>query len=374
MSNDFFKLDSNIDGTYFDTNNELKVVENMIQIVGATDGPAAYPNSNKLSANFAISELDEIPDLTNVVGTRGHGILYNEKGNPIAYKGDLVFRDKNNTITLNGAISKANSISVRGNDVALRDKSLQEFNSSQNGVSLDDMIEASLQNSSSTGGGNIIEAIRNEELNTTFCDVFTIRLSSENSVWISCCALMKEAATLRLRDVSTGIVLDTAYIEPTNGNIMPVYLSYVGSLQKETEIEVTANECSPIIWNSFLKKHFKEKDFFEQVPSHQIRLEVVENEETSETPTFIKGNVNMLVMDDNVSSVVVYNGESIVDNKDTVDILFEEMPSLDFSISIQAETPVQVWYDQKSTIGFKIRFERPYNGRVFWSAILKVTT
>jgi len=371
IKSSLFKIDSNIDGTYFNRSGELTVIENMIQAVGATDGPAAYPDATDIKADLPSIELSTIDGLTDAINTRGHGILYNSEGSPIAYKGDLVFRDgQGNIVNLNGALSKANSIQERGNEVYLRDLSLQDYNISDKGVSLDDMVTASIQKSTALGGGNIVQAVRNEEFNTNKNDVFTVRLSKDNHVWISCSALVNQASQIRLRDVSTDTILDVSYIESNDEHIVPVYLSYAGTLPTLVAISgYEAPACSPTVWNSFLKKYFKtnvaEDDSF--VSIHQIRMEIIQGGD------FIQGSVNLLAIDQNLDKVKVFSNQEIVINSTAYLIAFDEaFDSIDYSITIQAETPIQVWYDQKTENGFRIRFEREYNGNIFWSAVLEM--
>lgn len=367
-----FKLDSNIDGTYFDSNNEVQVIENMIQAVGATDGPAIAPNSIQTDAAIDSTELNLVDDITIAVNTRGHGILYDEKGKPVAYKGDLVFRDgKGNLVNLNKALLRANTIRQDGDLVLLRDGSLQQYNSSASGVSLDDMIEAAIQKSTPFGGGNIVQAVRNSDTNTNTVSVFTVKLKTNNHVWVVGSAMVQGTATIQLRDVSTDTVLDVGYVEPKGTNIVPVFVSYAGPLPVlEIEQGVTSDRCNPYVWNSFIKRYFKLKPSDSIiVESHEIALEIVGS------GNFLRGNVNLLAVDNELREATVKTDEVVISDKDNYIVAFDEgMASEDYSISIQAEIPIQTWYDQKSLNGFRIRFDRNYTGSVHWTAVLNAET
>ena len=58
-----FKLDSNIDGTYIDSENNVLTISNMIQVVGAADGPVAYPGVADPEAPFTVAEIQAFSDL-----------------------------------------------------------------------------------------------------------------------------------------------------------------------------------------------------------------------------------------------------------------------------------------------------------------------
>jgi hypothetical protein len=365
-NNKFFKLDGNIDGTYFDENDEIKVIENMVQVVAEADGPPLSPASNTLGSSIKPSTLSDPSQLKINVNTRGHGIIYDDNGDPVAYKGELVFRDaQENVISLSNAASDSKTISEQEEKVNLRDKSLQEYNQSEDGIFLDDMIEAAKQNTTPLGGGNVYQAIRNEEFLSSQADVFTINLSDSSYVWITACAIVNGPATLQLRDVTTDEILDTAYIEARSDNLMPVYLSYIGTLSNKITSTATQADCTPKIWNAFLKKYFALRQDVSNNYIHQIRLEITEG-----TSPFIKGNVNMLVMGESNESIETKSGQELVTNSNTVNVtLAEPLVSTDYSISIQAETPIQTWYEQKSKGSFVIRFERPYNGNVHWTIL-----
>jgi hypothetical protein len=99
---------------------------------------------------------------------------------------------------------------------------------------------------------------------------------------------------------------------------------------------------------------------------HNLRLQVVSGN------SFIKGNINLVAMDEDESKVSVQSNKEVVNNSESFFVEFEESFSNDsYSISIQPQDPTQYWYDQKSVGGFRIRFERPYNGLIYWSAVLK---
>jgi hypothetical protein len=245
--NNLFKLDTNIDGTYFNQDNELKVISNMIQVVGEMDGTSYFPSSKNINASLDEDELPSISDVDNVTNTRGHGILYDEDGVPYAYKGDMVIRDgQGNVITLGKATTKANSIYEKGRELSLRDRSLQAFNRSDEGVELENLIQAAQQRSTAFGGGNIVQVARNEEFNSSSVDLYTIRLSPLHSVWITGTVIVNGPTQIQLVDVTTDTVLHTSYIDHRNGNLLPCYVSYVGTLPSTVSGTVITEEiCEP---------------------------------------------------------------------------------------------------------------------------------
>jgi hypothetical protein len=205
----FFKLDTNIDGTYTDENGETITISNMIQTVGATDGAAAFPNNEKLVSILDPGEIQSIPDLTNVVSISGHGILYDENGRPYAYKGDLVFRDgRGNQSSLTKLINKVKSIREKGNLLFMRDKSVQQYTSDTDGIELNELIDAAIFKTGTFGTGNIVQAARGQDTDVSVVSVLTVRLSPDHYVWITGSAMVNQNTIIQLRDVTGDTVLD----------------------------------------------------------------------------------------------------------------------------------------------------------------------
>jgi hypothetical protein len=367
----FFKLDTNVDGTYSNEDGDVITIPNMIQVVGATDGAAAFPNNEKKVSNLDPAEINSIPDLTNVVGISGHGILYDEKGRPYAYKGDLVFRDgRGNKSSLSRLINKVNSINKKGNELFLRDSSLQEYNTSDSGIELNELIDAAIFRSGSFGVGNIVQVARGQDYGVSSSSVFTVRLSPNHYVWITGSAMVDQETTIQLRDVTADEVLDVDFVKPVGDNITPVFVSYFGKLGDVTE-DLTEDKCQPYIWNSFVKRFFTETDktgndrFI-----HEVAIEIVPPDEETPAHTFSRGSVNIVCIDEIDAFDIVYSGtELVVDVPEFQVSLPAEMPSANYSVSIQLDNPVQNWFISKDESSFTIKFDRNFSGAIFWMAV-----
>jgi hypothetical protein len=357
----FFKLDSNIDGVYIDEDLKAVAIPNMIQVVGESDGATAYPANYKTS--FNATELQAIHGLTTVVSTSGHGILYDETGNPIAYKGDFVFRDGDgNTSSLKNMLNKVNSITEKNNSMFLRDQSLQKYNTNSTGVVLEEMINASYKKRNITGSGNVSLAARNSDSNVYSVSVYTTKLTANNHVWIVGAVTVNSSTVIRLVDRTTNTVLGYGKINYETSNVLPVYASYFGQLQNVVVNEIT--DCPTNIWNSMLKKFFLNKQANAEEVVHEIALEVVEGE------PFITGTVNIVCFDDINSGNQILNAGVIVKDSATYDVTFDNvLPSTNYSISFQLENSTQAWYNNKTAQGFTINFDSNYTGRLYWTVI-----
>jgi hypothetical protein len=367
----FFKLDTNIDGTYVDENSDAITISNMIQVVGATDGAAAFPRNEKQDSDLDPTELNQIPDLTNVVSISGHGILYDKKGKPYAYKGDLVFRDgRGNVSSLVKLFNKVKSVNKKGNKLFLRDKSLQQYNNSDEGIFLNDLIDAAIFKSGSFGVGNIVQVARGENYGVSSSSVFTVRLSPQHYVWITGSAMVDRQTTIQIRDVTADKVLDVNFVKPLGGNITPVFVSYFGKLGEVTE-EITEDKCRPHIWNSFIKRFFTEANREDNDRFiHEVAIEVVPLSEQTPAHTFLKGSVNIVCIDESDDYDIVYSGSSlVVDVLEQQVTLPQEMPLKNYSISVQLDDPVQHWYINKDVSSFTIKFDRNFSGAIFWMAV-----
>lgn len=368
IKSSFFKLDSNIDGTYKDENGEVVTIPNMIQVVGAADGSVGY--SNKLGEfDISESELEEIIDLENQVNNSGHGILYDSSGKAYAFKGDLVFRDGNgNQGTLSTLINKINSVSVEGNNVFLRDKTLQQYNTSNKGVLLNDILDNVLFKSGVLGVGNIVFAARAEDVNASTVSVFTNRISNNSYIWITGSAMVNKPTTIQVRDVTANanVVLDISRIDPNGNNYMPVFVSYFGKVA-EVSAGVDQDTCDPYIWNSYLKRFFTKSAQSKQTTFiHEIALEIYDGEEDD---VFERGNINVVCVDLEKDQDVIYSGFKYLNDEFSTDVSFDELEDSDYSVSFQHSGNEQCWYTNKETSGFTINFERSYTGVVYWLVV-----
>jgi len=378
VKTEYFKLDTNVDGTYIDDDGNVQRIEEAIQAVGATDGPAAYPGSNKGEPSFTSDELKDLPlseeDLTAYVNKFGHGFLYNADGTPYAYKGDLVFRDISSTATLKDMYAKADTIFEKGNSLYLRDKSIQSFNTSDFGVNLDDLIDKSIRKTGLFTNGNVVQAVRSYKTNTPYVQIFTVKLSLNNYVWVVGSAVVQGSGTVKLVNITKNAVLHTSYVDAeSEDSLTPIYISYVGKLGIESdELIEFGDECDPYIWNSFLKKFFvrTQKTISEtDVPiMYELQLQIEGD------GNLITGAVNMLCTDDYSVEDTILNGYETIIEGTEIDVTFdEELGFSDYSVVLDCEDIVQIWYDEKGTTGFKIKTERTYTGRVFWTVIKNAT-
>ena len=364
-----FKLDGNIDGTYIDENNEVKSIENMIQIVGASDGPKAYPTLNTRDASFSATDLAALEtnqiDVEENVNTEGHGIVYDKNGKPIAHAGDLIFRDgQNNVATLSDLVEKVNTIFVDSDGQNyLRDNSLQEYNTNDLGVTLDEIIEKTIEDAGMFGTGNVIQLARNYDVNSSTVSVWTLELSENNTILIVASASIAGEAKMQLRDVTTNTILDSSYVKAEATKATPIFLSYVGKLSNSST-GVTESSCNKYVWSTFLKRFFTLKPNNSLFQAHQIALEVV-----SGAP-YYRGTINIVCYDDGISKDTIKSGNEIVNNANSVQITFPvEMPSVNYSISLQLENNIAAWYSDKTVSGFTVKFENNYTGNLIWSAI-----
>lgn len=364
-----FKLDGNVDGTYVDTDGNVIPIENMIQAVGATDGPAAYPTNTSRFAKFSEDDLLDLENNSiNVqqnVNISGHGIIYDESGNPIAHSGDIVLRDgKNNFTTLNGLLDKVNTIFVDTDGKNyLRDVSLQSYNTNDMGVNLDDLIAKTVDDSGMYGTGNVVQLASNYNVNESSVSIYTVELSENNNVFVVANASISGQATLQLRDTTANIVLDYSYVKAESDKSIPVYLSYTGPLP-EISSEVTESTCNKYVWSSFLKRFFSFKNTESLFRSHQIALEVLEGN------PYYRGTLNIICHDDGIGTETITSGNEILSDAETCQIVFEtEMPAETYSITLQLENSISSWYTDKTINGFTVNFENRYTGNLIWSAI-----
>jgi hypothetical protein len=364
----FFKLDSNVDGVYIDETLKANPIPNMIQVVAETDGVDAYPENT--NTDFTPSELQTVNGLQVKVSTNinisGHGIIYDERGKAIAYKGELVFRDGlGNTSSLKNMMHKVNTIQENKSLTYLRDASLQTYNTADNGISLDDLIKAALRKRDISGTGNISLAARSSDQNVTTIEVVTSRLTPNNYVWIVGNAMVNSDTIIRLRDVTTNIVLAYGRINFNATNVLPTFCSYFGKLSNEIVEAVAEETCPNHIWNSMVKRFFYGKRVdTSEAALHKIALEVVSG------GPILEGSINIVCIDEIHTDDVVINGGSVVDNSSSFDVSFETpMPSKNYSIALQIENTTQTWFTKKLETGFTINFDRDYNGKVFWTVI-----
>jgi hypothetical protein len=372
----FFRLDSNIDGVYTDSEGVEQTIENIIQAVGATDGSQSIPISGSGVDVFGEDEVPTIPDLTVETGNRGHGILYDSDGKAYAKKGDLVLRDANSEASLASIVKQVKSIfESKSLDVRLLDKSIQTVINSKQGIDLDTLIKRARTNESPFGIGNIVQATRNEAFQDISVSTFTIPLSNNNVVWVLGHASVRGEGAIQLRDVSSDTILHTSYIKTdaplAEGVTTPAYISFVGTLPEGGSSDDCCENIDRAIYNSFFKRFFKKTTDGTNI--HELAIEMIpQDEDELGDPIiipFTQASVNVLVMDE-IDIGGLLTGFQVVEELDEIPVSFDQpLDDINYSIAIQTASALQYWYKDKTVSGFTIKFERKYSGKIFWTAI-----
>ena len=115
----YFKLDSNVDLTYIDSEGNEKIVKDAIQVVSGTDGSETITNDRGIIEDYTV-----VNDLTSVKSISGRGIIFDSIGDIVAKKGNIVLRDG---IGNNLTVSSIKYNNIKENSIgtnSLRDKSL----------------------------------------------------------------------------------------------------------------------------------------------------------------------------------------------------------------------------------------------------------
>jgi hypothetical protein len=368
---DYFNLDSNIDGFYVDENGVVKIVDNMIGVIGATDGPAAYPTSVAKGAGFTTEEIKQIEETGSFVqaikNIDGHGLVYDKQGRYLGHKGELFFRDgTGNFSTLKRLSGRTNLISQQGGETKLRDYSLvQNGYTVPSGINLDELMRLASLRSTTFSKGNILQLARNYALNNTTVQIPTVSLAVDAVVWVVARVTVRGSGTITLRHVESGKVLDTAAYNHPRSFTMPCYISWIGSLFYEID-ETTPDSCRNTVWD-FNSKTFKRI----YNPSSETLLPHTLSLETSDGNIFQYAYINVMCMEPRIRQVAdIISGEDVISSETTYRVSFDkDMNDTDYSIHINLESSLQTWYTEKSVIGFTINIEREYEGKVFWTVV-----
>jgi hypothetical protein len=367
VERNLFPLDSNIDGTYLDSNGVVKTIDNMIQVVSGVDGTDWYPENEEI--DFSVEEVAKISNIDRVISDRGIGILYDRDGKRYAVKGDLVFRNALGAVsTLGKILNKVSTIDEK-KDLSLRfkDKSLDDLINTKDGISIDQIIQNTKIKSVPFGNGNIAQLIRNTGTREKSVSVFTVPLTPSAYVWVAAKASLIGPSTINLIDKTSNTILDTAYVDMDRySGIVPCFISFVGQLPP-VDGTIDTGRCDVAIYNSFFKRFFKPVDSLDEntgLSVHELAIEI-----DSENSVMQYATIDMMAFDNGFVEDVK-NGVSVVNNSDTVEINFDEtLPTSDYAISLQTEEMVQKWYVGKSATGFTARLERPYSGLLYWTVV-----
>lgn len=364
------KLDTNIDGHYVDIDGNYQIIENMIQVVGGADGVDAYPISG---SDFSTEELLEITDVDTVISYKGSGILYDKEGKSYAHKGEMVLRDgMGNKVAIKNVSNKASTIFQSKNfNTYLKDYTLNKIIDTDIGLNLDQIITNTEIKVNPSGTGNIIQAVRNKEINSNSVSVYTVPLPIDNCVWIIGKAYVQGESVVELVDITANLVLDTSYVKTIHEDIIvPVFSSFIGTLPQVSN-DVSISGCNTAIYNSFFKRYFKKIGSETTSGIHELALVVTQSRSISGDyiEPFVQATIDVLVMGSVVSEKIV-NGTEVVRQMGETEIKFDTpLPNANYVVIIETENFVRKWYDSKTNIGFKIKFENTYTGMVFWTVI-----
>jgi hypothetical protein len=373
----YYKLDTNIDGFYVDVNGNVKPVEDMIGVIGATDGPAAYPEGTALNSTLSKEDILSLENrnekVDQIKNTRGHGLIYDKEGTPIGSKGQIFLKDgKGNFTTLLSLLDNSRMIKEKRNKIRMKDQSLFDAGyRSEIGISLDELINFADLSNTSFSKGNILQVARNYTGGDTTLTIPTVSLRSNAVVWIIARASMKGEGKIKIRVGNE--VLDEVFFKSSSDMSKPYYCSYVGSLPDQEGEELVGDDCSIYKWDFTTKSFTKEiKDTSETLFNHEIVLEIESEDDSLKMNNAV---LNVMCMEEISRDVAsVQTGFVVMSEKDGTqkDILFDEPFDLeDYSISINLEDGLQAWYSDKNVNGFTINTERVYEGRVYWTAVKK---
>jgi len=358
----YFKLDSNVDLTYTDANGDQQLVKDAIQVVSGTDGSVTITNDDGSLDDFSIVE-----DLATTTSISGRGVVFNEKGEIIASKGNIVFRDaEGNTLSLN-SIKYRNIKEDALNNTYLRDQSLTDkTNGTKDFVSVNQILEASQESVLSPGNGNVIQVNQIQTINTDNVEILTVPLSEANQVFVKCKVIVDQDALVTLYDETIAeepITLTSSKV--TCSGDTPLYLTYSGNLP-QIEDDIAYNTSYTAIYNNFYKRFFQsarqDGDTFQRNAPHNLVLR-------SDVP-FSLGYMNIIVSDTK-SSQQLKSGKVILNDTELFSLKFDDAyEDIEYTISsLDPSEPIGIWYSDKSTKGFTINLERKFTGTVYWETI-----
>lgn len=356
---DFFKLDSNIDLSYIDSNGEHQIIKDAIQVVSGTDGSSVITNEDGTISDYTI-----VSDLTTSTSISGRGILFSETGDIVAKKGNLVFRDAEGNILTPNLVRYKNVKEDSLNNTFLRDKSLEDVTSgTKEYLSVNQILEAAKQSVLAPGTGNILQASQKKEINTDSVELLTIPLTPSNQVTVKGKVIVPSDATLTLVDETiSGSYIELAKSEVKVKSETPVYINFTGNLEHTTEdIEYSVSKTA--IYNSFYKRFFQssrqEGESYTQDSPHKLVLR-------SSTP-FTIGYLNILVSDEKRGNDVI-GSQVVLNDSNIYNIVFDEpLEDENYIISdLTASDIVGVWYSDKKNTGFTINLDRNFTGTINW--------
>ena len=358
----YFKLDTNVDLTYIDPDGVHQLVKDAIQVVSGTDGSSEITNNDG-----SFDDFTAIGDLTTTTSISGRGVLFNDTGDIIASKGNMVFRDaEGNTLSLN-SIKYRNVKEDALNNTYLRDQSLRDkTEGTKEYVSVNQILEASQESVLAPGNGNVVQVNQIQTVNNDTIEILTVPLSDTNNILIKCKVIVSQDAVVTLVDETiSGGEVELTSSRVTCSTDTPLYLTYSGSLEQIVD-DVNFKTSYTAIYNNFYKRFFQSGrqlgDSFEQDAPHKLVLR--------STVPFSLGYMNIIVSDQKNNQQI--KSSSIIMNDSDIHVLkFEEdFEDINYTItSLDASEPIGLWFTDKSASGFTINLDRKFTGRIFWEAI-----
>jgi hypothetical protein len=382
MSDRLFKLDTNIDGNYSDVSNTILSVENFIQVVNASDGSGeADPD-----INGKLSTTDGITDLTTVTSISGHGIIYNNAGEVVGEKGNLVIRDGLGNNFSFKTFRNSTVQETADKQIYMRDASVANYLvNADSRIALDNLINGAEKTVVSPGNGNLVQIARKDSQNKNKVFIDTVNLSETNIVVVSGKVTANKETVFDLVDTYPGkeTVLATVFFTPRKaGYVKPAFINWSGTLEfydlnqdafdyyEDTacEEEVT-KEDRTTVYNSYYKRHFIESNTDVNTFSTRTHRLTLKSRDGS---VFEAGDLNIIVFDGTPSSAI-RQGYLDIDNKSLATVFFDEaFPESDYSVSLAASGFVESWYSNKRLDGFTVNLERNFTGRIYWTAVYSV--
>jgi hypothetical protein len=358
----YFKLDSNIDLSYTDNEGNEKIVKDAIQVVSGTDGSSTITDSRGLVEDYTL-----VDDITETTSISGRGILFDNIGDILAKKGNLLFRDTSGNVLTLDSIKYNNIKEDSINNTYFRDKSLDSVtNGTKDYVSVNQLLKTAQESVLAPGNGNIVQATNKKEIDSDLLELLTVPLSDSNIVSVKCKINMTQDAYITLTDttISGGEVV-LSDVEIKTDRLSCAYLNYTGTLEYlQDSFEYDTSNTA--IYNSFYKRFFTNSrivgDSYEKDAPHKLTLK-------SSSP-FSVAYMNIIVSD-NKRKDTVKNGTIILNNQDRHVLRFDEdFEDNEYVISsLETSEAISVWWVDKKSSGFTINLDRNFTGSIYWEVV-----
>ena len=358
----YFKLDSNVDLTYIDSEGNEKIVKDAIQVVSGTDGSETITNDRGIIEDYTV-----VNDLTSVKSISGRGIIFDSIGDIVAKKGNIVLRDG---IGNNLTVSSIKYNNIKENSIgtnSLRDKSLVDVtNGTKDYITVNQILASAQKTVLSAGNGNVVQASNKKDIDSTISELLTIPLSKDNQVLVKCKINVAEDAYITLSDTTiSGGEVELAQTQVKTTGLTCAYITYSGQLE-HLQDDVNFDTSKVAVYNSFYKRFFTNSrqtgDTYTKDSPHKLTL--------ASTVPFSVAYMNIIVSDNKANEKVI-NGSIILNNQNRYTLKFEDEFEDDEYIisSLDSSEPISIWWSDKKSSGFVINLDRNFSGTVYWEAI-----